>query len=145
MKTKTHFTFRVDIWDDAGDSIVEHVAGADDFEWPKRSTGRRWRAGPQPGSPCGRARASYMRTGSADKRMQNPTGAVRGSEDDMRCPGCGAEMHLIEVAPDKTKMVSTTARISSEMWSMCSISSMYLCSRSRSADVMTWLPTTRDM
>jgi hypothetical protein len=24
---------------------------------------------------------------------------------DMRCPGCGAEMHLIEVAPDKTKMV----------------------------------------
>ncbi len=25
---------------------------------------------------------------------------------DMRCPGCGAEMHLIEVAPDKTKMVS---------------------------------------
>ena len=32
MKTKTHFAFRVDIWDDAGDSIVEHVAGADDFE-----------------------------------------------------------------------------------------------------------------
>src|SRR5262245_55165294 len=24
---------------------------------------------------------------------------------DMRCPGCGAEMHLIEVAPDKTQMV----------------------------------------
>jgi len=23
---------------------------------------------------------------------------------DMRCPGCGAEMHLIEVAPDTTKM-----------------------------------------
>jgi hypothetical protein len=32
MKTKTHFTFRVDIWDDTGDSIVEHVAGVDDFE-----------------------------------------------------------------------------------------------------------------
>jgi hypothetical protein len=32
MKTKTHFAFRVDIWDDAGDSIIEHVAGADDFE-----------------------------------------------------------------------------------------------------------------
>jgi hypothetical protein len=31
MKTKTHFAFRVDIWDDAGDGIVEHVAGADDF------------------------------------------------------------------------------------------------------------------
>jgi hypothetical protein len=32
MKTKTHFAFRVDIWDDTGDSIVEHVAGIDDFE-----------------------------------------------------------------------------------------------------------------
>jgi hypothetical protein len=32
MKTKTYFAFRVDIWDDSGDSIVEHVAGVDDFE-----------------------------------------------------------------------------------------------------------------
>jgi hypothetical protein len=32
MKTKTYFAFRVDIWDDTGDSIVEHVAGVDDFE-----------------------------------------------------------------------------------------------------------------
>jgi hypothetical protein len=32
MKTKTHFAFRVDIWDDVGGSIVEHVAGADDFQ-----------------------------------------------------------------------------------------------------------------
>jgi Resolvase, N terminal domain len=32
VKTKTHFAFRVDIWDDAGNSMVEHVAGADDFE-----------------------------------------------------------------------------------------------------------------
>jgi hypothetical protein len=27
MKTKTYFAFRVDIWDDSGNSIVEHVAG----------------------------------------------------------------------------------------------------------------------
>jgi len=32
VKTKTHFAFRVDIWDDAGDNIVEHIAGIDDFE-----------------------------------------------------------------------------------------------------------------
>jgi hypothetical protein len=32
VKTKTHFAFRVNIWDDTGDSIVEHVAGVDDFE-----------------------------------------------------------------------------------------------------------------
>jgi len=38
---------------------------------------------------------------------------------------------------------STTARISSEMWSMCSISSRYLWRRRRSAGVMTLPPTTR--
>jgi hypothetical protein len=32
MKTKPHFAFRVDIWDAAGDSILEHVAGIEDFE-----------------------------------------------------------------------------------------------------------------
>jgi hypothetical protein len=32
MKTKTYFAFRVDVWDGAGDSVVEHVAGVDDFE-----------------------------------------------------------------------------------------------------------------
>jgi hypothetical protein len=46
MKTKTHFAFRVDIWDDAGDSIVEHVARVDDFEvaeatYPRRAI-ERW-------------------------------------------------------------------------------------------------------
>jgi hypothetical protein len=32
MKTKTHFAFRMDIWNESVDSIVEHVAGVDDFE-----------------------------------------------------------------------------------------------------------------
>jgi hypothetical protein len=32
MKTRTHFSFRIDRWDDRGDSIVEHVAGVEDFE-----------------------------------------------------------------------------------------------------------------
>jgi hypothetical protein len=32
MKTKTHFAFGVDIWDADANSIVEHVAGVDDFE-----------------------------------------------------------------------------------------------------------------
>jgi hypothetical protein len=32
VKTKTYFAFRVEVWDGAGDNIVEHVAGVDDFE-----------------------------------------------------------------------------------------------------------------
>jgi hypothetical protein len=32
MKTKTHFAVCIDFRDDVGGSIVEHVAGVDDFE-----------------------------------------------------------------------------------------------------------------
>jgi hypothetical protein len=31
MKTKTHFAFRVDVWDARGDTIVGHIAGLDDY------------------------------------------------------------------------------------------------------------------
>jgi len=34
MKTKTYFAFRIDIWDDTGNSIVEHVAGVDGTHHP---------------------------------------------------------------------------------------------------------------
>src|SRR5262249_7436936 len=29
MKTKTHFAFRIDVWDGDGNNIVEHLAGLD--------------------------------------------------------------------------------------------------------------------
>ena len=32
MKTRTHFTFRVDTWTSDGENIVEHVAGVEDYE-----------------------------------------------------------------------------------------------------------------
>ena len=32
IKTKTYFAFRVHVWDSAANSIVEHIAGIDDFE-----------------------------------------------------------------------------------------------------------------
>jgi hypothetical protein len=32
MKTKTHFQFRIDLWDANADELLEHVAGIDDFE-----------------------------------------------------------------------------------------------------------------
>ena len=75
MKTKTYFAFRVDIWDDTGDSIVEHVAGVDDFEVAEATTGLRLRAGQRRASPCGRERGWFMRAGSGDKKMQNPADA----------------------------------------------------------------------
>jgi hypothetical protein len=31
MTTRTHFAFRIDLWDATGDNIVEHIAGAEDF------------------------------------------------------------------------------------------------------------------
>jgi hypothetical protein len=62
VKTKTHFTFRVDIWDDTGDSIVEHVAGVDDFEVAE-ATYRASRGALASGAhhPCGRAHESCTR------------------------------------------------------------------------------------
>ena len=32
MTTRTHFAFQIDLWDATGDNIVEHVAGAEDFQ-----------------------------------------------------------------------------------------------------------------
>ena len=32
MTTRTHFAFRVDTWTPDGESIVEHVAGIEDYE-----------------------------------------------------------------------------------------------------------------
>jgi hypothetical protein len=32
MKTRTHFTFRVDTWAPDGESIVEHVAGIEGYQ-----------------------------------------------------------------------------------------------------------------
>jgi hypothetical protein len=57
MKTRTYFAFRIDVWDDAGDSIFEHVVGSEDFEvavaayfaacqlWPKANHLAAGRAG----------------------------------------------------------------------------------------------------
>jgi hypothetical protein len=32
MTTRTHFSFRVDTWTPDGESIVEHVAGVEDYQ-----------------------------------------------------------------------------------------------------------------
>jgi hypothetical protein len=45
MKSKTHSAVGVDIWDDIGNSIVERVAGVDDFEVAEatyRAAAARW-------------------------------------------------------------------------------------------------------
>jgi len=34
MKTRTQFTHRVDMWDDAEQTIIEHLAGVEDFDLP---------------------------------------------------------------------------------------------------------------
>jgi hypothetical protein len=48
--TRTHFSFRIDVWATNGESIVEHVAGVEDYQAPPANVG------PAPLSPCDRAR-----------------------------------------------------------------------------------------
>jgi hypothetical protein len=70
VKTKTHFAFRVDIWDGTGDSIVEHVAGIDDFEGAEatyRAAVARWPA----------ARITLRQSVRVVHESKNPAGAGR--------------------------------------------------------------------
>ena len=32
MNERTHFAFRIDLWTDDGENLVEHLAGAEDFQ-----------------------------------------------------------------------------------------------------------------
>src|SRR5438034_11717651 len=77
MKTKIYFAFRVDIWDDTGDSIVEHVAGVDDFEVAEatyRAAVARWP----------RARITLRTVASAHRRtVARRAGEVRQLELDL--------------------------------------------------------------
>jgi hypothetical protein len=38
VKTRTNFAFRIDIWTADGESIVEHVAGVEDYQADAAST-----------------------------------------------------------------------------------------------------------
>ena len=47
MKDKTYFQFRIDIWDDDGNNVVDHIAYIDDFELAEatyRAAVARWPA-----------------------------------------------------------------------------------------------------
>jgi hypothetical protein len=77
VKTKTH------IWDDTGDSIVEHVAGVDDFELAEatyRAAVARW---PTARITLRRARGSCTRA----------AGAIRNAKP-RRCRGSGRVLML---------------------------------------------------
>jgi hypothetical protein len=53
---RTHFTFRVDTWTPNGESIVEHVAGVEDYQVALATYCARANAGPARPSPCGKVR-----------------------------------------------------------------------------------------
>jgi hypothetical protein len=70
------FAFRVDIWDDTGDGIVEHVAGVDDFEVAEATyraaapAGAHYPATGHPASP--RKEALQLRSGTSNVPSQTP-------------------------------------------------------------------------
>jgi hypothetical protein len=53
---RTHFTFRVDTWTSDGESIVEHVAGVEDYQVALATYRAACDAGPARPSPCGKVR-----------------------------------------------------------------------------------------
>jgi hypothetical protein len=48
MTTRTHFAFRIDMWSPDGSSIIEHIAGVEDFQVAQatyRAAVERWPGG----------------------------------------------------------------------------------------------------
>jgi hypothetical protein len=68
MKTKTHFAFRVDIWERKATASLSMSLVWTTSRWPKRPTGQPWRAGQRHALPYGRERGSCMRAGSMSPR-----------------------------------------------------------------------------
>jgi hypothetical protein len=56
--TRTHFTFRIDTWTPDGESIVEHVAGVEDYQVTLATYRAAVNAGSARPLPCGRGRHS---------------------------------------------------------------------------------------
>jgi hypothetical protein len=73
MKTRTHFTFRVDTWTPDRESIVEHVAGVEDYQIALatfHAACQRW-----PGTPITlRLGARVSRTAGACAWCRGPRG-----------------------------------------------------------------------
>jgi hypothetical protein len=62
MSTRTHFAHRIDMWDDDGETIVEHLAGVEDFQVALATF--RANAGRMLASPCARASGSLRIAGN---------------------------------------------------------------------------------
>jgi hypothetical protein len=60
MKNRKQFAHRIDLWDEDGANLVEHLAGVEDFDV---AVAPRAYAGRKPRSPCGRVRAWLIRAG----------------------------------------------------------------------------------
>ena len=72
MKTKTHFAFRIDMWDVNGENLVEHLAGVEDYTLALatyRAACERW-----PGTPSRYATARVIEN---SRRMRPASGLTR--------------------------------------------------------------------
>ena len=76
MKTRTHFTFRVDTWTADGESIVEHVAGVEDYQVALatyHAACERW-----PGTPITLRQGAHVIEDSRRLRMASGSRQERG-------------------------------------------------------------------
>jgi hypothetical protein len=80
MKTGARFTYRIDVLDDAGMSIMDHLAGMEDYDLAQQSyltARKRW---PNRSSPCVKVRASLRkvvgRCLSKNRPLRTPPGGL---------------------------------------------------------------------
>ena len=63
IKNRKQFAHRIDLWDDDGANLVDHLAGVEDLDVAAATYRERADAGRKPRSRYGRARAWWTRAG----------------------------------------------------------------------------------
>ena len=66
MNGRTNFAHRIDMWNDDGETIVEQLAGIDDWSWPWLHISLRSSDGRRQQSPFGRVLGSSRTAGSGE-------------------------------------------------------------------------------
>jgi hypothetical protein len=88
VTTRTHFAFRIDMWDPSGDNLVEHIAGVEDFQVAQatyRAAVERW-----PGAAITLRQGARVIGGSRRTRLPpGPTKAGRADDDSRPTPMAG--------------------------------------------------------
>jgi hypothetical protein len=106
--TRTHFAFRIDLWDTSGENLVEHIAGVEDYQVAQatyRAAIERW-----PGAAITLRQGGSSRTVVGRDLPRGPTKVARagckGGYHAKRGPGRASLARASTALPDSGKWLA---------------------------------------